>query len=575
MRLATRLRPTSIRPTRIRPARARGGIAPGSVTFPATRLSFRVQIALGADLTASWLTWSWVDITAFVRYADGISTRTGRPDESSVVTPGRTTLTLDNRDGRFSRRNPTGPYYGLLSKNTPIWVQVDAGSGFRTRVQHYVNEWPTRWDKSGNDSTVTITASGILRRLAQGQVLSSALRQAILGGPAPMAYWPLEEGSDAAAGASGIIGGSPMRPLGPVNFGAEGFGGSTASVDLGGAASLGTTQGTLGTLTGAIDGNDTNEFRFEYSCNFGTDPFDTLSEVDIFSGPPGFTSTTVGWSTGHNLSGRPTLLVQTFPGGVPTLIASASISSVNVFDGLDHHIALDVRANGTSADYVLTADGVYTTSGTAAVALADPVPALTAVQVNGFGSGFSTPPTAQAIYRVGHLVFYDAAGDPGGDHAGATLAYAGEMAHERIERVCGEAGIAYASTGATARSQRLGPQPIGTPLQIIRDAEAVDRGVLFEAEFGLGYQGKQQRYNAPVLLALDFGSSHIAEPPQPADDDQRTRNRFTASRPDGAEATVEDAASIAAEGLYDDSATVNVYSDEQLPNIAGWRVHGG
>src|SRR6185369_11213579 len=89
--------------------------------------------------------------------------------------------TLDNRDGRFSRRNPTGPYYGQLTFNTPIWMTVDPGSGPVTRFTGFVNEWPTRWDRSATDSTVPIQCAGIMRRLQQGTDAKSALRRTITG----------------------------------------------------------------------------------------------------------------------------------------------------------------------------------------------------------------------------------------------------------------------------------------------------------------------------------------------------------------------------------------------------------
>lgn len=67
---------------------------------------------------------SWGDITDFVYTRDGIEISRGRSDEASNVDPGECALTLDNRDGRFSPRNPMGPYYGQLGRNTPIRVRL-------------------------------------------------------------------------------------------------------------------------------------------------------------------------------------------------------------------------------------------------------------------------------------------------------------------------------------------------------------------------------------------------------------------------------------------------------------------
>lgn len=128
-------------------------------------LVLSVRIALAADLTADPSTWSWLDITDRVRHTEGITYSDGRRDESSRVTTGSMRLTLDNAGGVFSRRNPKSPYYGMLSKNTPIWVCADPGDGMHTIAEMFVNEWPVRWDRSGNDSTTIIACSGVLRRL--------------------------------------------------------------------------------------------------------------------------------------------------------------------------------------------------------------------------------------------------------------------------------------------------------------------------------------------------------------------------------------------------------------------------
>ena len=68
----------------------------------------------------------WVDITGytFARRGGGIEIERGFPDEGREPEPSRATLTLDNRDGRFSPRNPSGPYYGLIGRNTPVRVRI-------------------------------------------------------------------------------------------------------------------------------------------------------------------------------------------------------------------------------------------------------------------------------------------------------------------------------------------------------------------------------------------------------------------------------------------------------------------
>lgn len=70
---------------------------------------------------------TWTDITSYVRYQDMITIQRGRSAEASQVDTSTCTMTLNNRDGRFSPRNPEGTYYGQIGRNTPIRVSIDGG----------------------------------------------------------------------------------------------------------------------------------------------------------------------------------------------------------------------------------------------------------------------------------------------------------------------------------------------------------------------------------------------------------------------------------------------------------------
>lgn len=75
------------------------------------------------------------DVTEFQRGPVAITR--GRADESTDTEAGQMTLTLDNRDGRFSPRNPASPYFGELGRNTVIRCRFDTdvvlASGIRLR----------------------------------------------------------------------------------------------------------------------------------------------------------------------------------------------------------------------------------------------------------------------------------------------------------------------------------------------------------------------------------------------------------------------------------------------------------
>jgi hypothetical protein len=134
-----------------------------TITFPTTDLRSRAQIALGADLTADPSTWAWQDISEYVRWQEGVTVWDGRRD-GSETTYSRASLTLTD-DGRFSRRNPNGPWYGLLGKITPIWLSVDPGDGMHTQYEGFIPEWPKSGIGAARDSVVIIECCGMLRLL--------------------------------------------------------------------------------------------------------------------------------------------------------------------------------------------------------------------------------------------------------------------------------------------------------------------------------------------------------------------------------------------------------------------------
>jgi hypothetical protein len=80
------------------------------VAFPSTPLPVTVELQLNG---------TWTDITSKVYVRDPITIKRGRSSEGQNVDPSTCQLTLDNRGGTFSPRNPTGPYYGAWAATRP------------------------------------------------------------------------------------------------------------------------------------------------------------------------------------------------------------------------------------------------------------------------------------------------------------------------------------------------------------------------------------------------------------------------------------------------------------------------
>lgn len=70
----------------------------------------------------------WTDITDDVRISSSVSVTRGRTGESGQAPPAAGSLTLNNRSGRYSPRNPTSDLHGKIGRNTPLRIsrQTDA-----------------------------------------------------------------------------------------------------------------------------------------------------------------------------------------------------------------------------------------------------------------------------------------------------------------------------------------------------------------------------------------------------------------------------------------------------------------
>jgi len=169
------------------------------------------------------------------------------------------------------------------------------------------------------------------------------------------------------------------------------------------------------------------------------------------------------------------------------------------------------------------------------------------------------------------------------DLASELAAYDGEAAATRVVRLCGESDVPVRVRTGGGSSSPMGPQRVATLLDLLRDCEAADGGILHDLRdaLGLRYVTRRRLYSQAACLALDYDTPGISSM-EPTDDDQQVRNDVTVSRTGGASAravlqtgdlcVLDPPDGI---GRYDESTTVNVSSDAVLAWHAGWRLHLG
>ena len=540
---------------------------PGSITFPSTPLKCGVYLAIGADLTKPPTSWVWTDVSDYVRASPGISTTQGRDDWTSTVRTSSAQLALSNRDGRFSRRNPNSPYYGQLTFNTPIWMTVDGGAGPVTRFQGFVNEWPTRWtpDSAATDSTVPIQCAGIMRRLQQGTVLNSPVRRAVTG-TNPVAYWPMEDSPSVSLIASAITGGTSLpQETTDTRTGHSGLcDGAGLCLNLQPLVS-GTANSKVPLSLASI--GSSWSFGFVARLNVASIASMTLLQFDRAQVAGAFyyvqvnlTSQTLAFVFRDGSLATPPGLTITTP------VVAADVGTTVA----PHYFAVTLVQVGADTVVTVYMDGSVVGTGTmTGVTNAGPTGLL--LGPNGSEMNMANP----SYLLFGHLAVCNNTNLATiGASPSPINAYVGELATSRIRRLAAEEGVPMVCTSGV--SAAMGLQGTDTFLNLLRECEAADMGVIYETNWGLGYQSLNDRINQPVSMALDFNQGHIAVEPQPADDDQRLRNKWTVSRATGSEATaqlISGPLGTLAAGLYDDSVTVNLYVDSQLFDQAGWRLH--
>lgn len=429
-----------------------------------------------------------------------------------------------------------------------VWT-APAGS-ITNRLERFVGEvssWPPSWDTGGFDVTAPITANGILQRLGQGQQpLDSALKRGLTVDSSLRAYWPMEDPAGATMAASALSGGAPLH-LNDVTFASDtSLAGSGALPVLAGAATM------SGTVLPGASGD-----------------WAVTMLVNLASLPAGFEQ----------------LLAVNVKGGIATqVLLLVDITSVRVqaFNGDTSLGTADISASGFTSGWQVIQLHTFISGGNVGFYVVAAGAAATFSVAGGPGSVASVSAAWSADLTgmaIGHLTV-------GSTTSGAYLELANGLpgfdTPDRITRIGSDAGIPVSVIGVEDESETLGPEPHDTALGVITTSAAADEGLLYEArEFvGLRYRTLAAMCSQPSALDLPYTADPqpLLAPLTPTDDDQALRNQWTVERTDGSSSTytaVDGSLTPAMVGLYSDSATLNLVSDDRTLIHAGWRVYLG
>lgn len=533
----------------------------------------KVEIAFNAGVNTAAASRTWTDVSAYVELHEGISITYGRGDERSEADPNQLTLTLDNKDGRFTAGRAASPYYPNVKIGRPIRVTATPPGGTASvRFVGFVDEWPVEWDGTDQYAKAAISATSRLARLGAQVELQTRLVEEVLA-TAPDYYWTLGDPAGSTRGQEHLERATlrvVTKSQQPITFG---------------NATGPPTDGLTAAQWGAqpIGGDHSYLEASEL-----TPPTTALTLSAFFLTP---SSTTLGdaWRLYTTGSDSPAIIVDWLGSGsevcrvdIGGVSTGSMITGVNFRDGTTRHLAVTMAESGSDVAVTVHVDGVQVATGTA---VGTSLPDVTRLQVRGFRG----EPDTVAAHVALHLRALAAA--EVAEIAGAGFSGHVESAGARIERYARLAGVPAAEVSAEAGSVAdVADLDTGgiTALEAMRKVEATEDGVLFDARDGtLTFHDRDRRYSQASAFTLDATAQQVEGGLAPKLDRSALLNDVTAATIDGtttaravnqtsvddygpARESLELATTDAAEPLQAASWRVNTYAEPRarVPALA-------
>ncbi|WP_340376439.1 hypothetical protein U5640_15830 [Streptomyces sp. SS7] len=432
----------------------------------------------------------------------------------------------------------------------------------KVRFVGEVSEWPAEWDVSGADVYTQVTASGILRRLAQGQSpIKSTLTRRLPTTFNILGYWPMEDGANATVAYSPLAGVPDMTTSGLTFAAVDTLDGSSALPTISSGA-------VINGIPPAPSSTQTSwQVGFMYNLDASPSTYRTLMVIKS-------TGTVATWYL--QISGTGTR-VQGYDDDGTLLVNATNASGTDLNDGRWNYLEHRLIASGGTITYRTKFENtvnVYTITSTYSG---------TVGRVTGVGSPDSGYSSELGSMAIGHVSVFS----PWTQNAyfGADIGYEGERAGVRLLRLAEEESITMAVCGDTGRQAQLGPQKPAAILDILKDCAEADGGILYEqrSAAGLIYRDRGTLFNQRVRLALNYATAgHVSPPFKPVDDDNLVKNEITATRRNGASAVSElTSGTLSTQvppngvGRYQDSQEFNFYDDTQPAQAAEWLLYLG
>lgn len=542
-----------------------------------------IEVAWGADPKGDAARWSWTDVTRDALVSDGQAFQFsyGRPDESSQTTPATGSITFLDPVGKYSIGGYS-PNYPNVKQNVPIRLRVDVnGTGFTTIFQGNIIGLTPDWDESAKVATMAAELAGTMQQLdhptGKGNPLSCPERYMLSASPAPVVYYPLNDGSQATFGRA-LIASGPGQNGTPIAEVRPGLQGVTASPYLGqGRIATWLDEGASLKENAAIvafvplSPYQTAQFAGGVLCSFASGDGET-GDVWEF-GLAENASAQVTWALVADCAAR---TVSISDGNSLVVTQPEEI----LFDGQPHYVLLTTTKSGSDTFFSAACDGIGFISYLATGRAFQHVWSMVL---------FNSSKTERSFAHLGAWVnglvpgLFDTAYQMLGANLHTELQGYTENALDRIKKLRDQSGESVTVIGPSSPDTEtavMGVQPTDDLLAAFRRCADADQGVLYDGTGpGLTYLARSQIESQPAALTVDVAQKTLAPGFRPKYDTERRVNVANARKLYGSQAIFERTdgpTGTAAIGTYDNgSIEVNIDDDDRVLDFAGWLVNLG
>lgn len=497
----------------------------------------------------------WTDVPLM---ATAVKVSRGMDPFGSWPRPARFECEIDNDSLDYDPSRPTSLLYGIAGRNTRVrirpggatylWAEASTWTPERT-IEHVPGA------QRGRSST-RLVAEGLLRRLGTwSDPLRSPMYRTNSARATSLGHWSLEDDRDALVLANSLAGGRAATFEGDVALAeSEAALGAAQSAKVGAATQIGGQFADASATAGwqvafsfrlpAVPGSTGQLLRWTTSNGYTW-----ASEVSATA-----YRVTVVDSAGTSLLSAGTLhSAGREPNRWITMRVKASVSGGTV----------TVEPAWYAQGDTVEAGNTHTFSGTVGALRTWRQPGSAVVDGGWFSHVFGVTGTADSLVGASAQQVFNG--------------YTGEAAGTRFLRIMAEQGLTRYVIGGSTNSMPMGPQRVGTLLDILREIRDTDDARIDDERFDIALTMTVRRglYNQTPALELTYPGDIYAYEKEIGD--LNTHNRVTVKNAAGGEVTVvreTGPMSIqpppAGVGLNPATVDVNVADEDDLEPIATW-----